>query len=57
MDILSTSQFISLFILAAGVGTILLCGYLGKKRAAVEDNTPAEENSVITVKENEVDKQ
>ena len=30
----STSQFISLFILAAGVGTILLCGYLGKKRPA-----------------------
>ena len=32
VDILSTSQFISLFILAAGVGTILLCGYLGKRR-------------------------
>ena len=57
VDILSTSQFISLFILAAGVGTILLCGYFGKKRAAVEDNTSAEKNSVITVKENEVDKQ
>ena len=38
VDILSTSQFISLFILAAGVGTILLCGYLGKKRAATVDN-------------------
>ena len=34
----STSQFISLFILAAGVGTILLCGYLGKKRKVTVDN-------------------
>lgn len=34
----STSQFISLFILAAGVGTILLCGYLGKKKAVIVDN-------------------
>ncbi len=34
----STSQFISLFILAAGVGTILLCGYLGKKCKAAVDN-------------------
>jgi phosphatidylglycerol:prolipoprotein diacylglycerol transferase len=33
VDILSTSQFISLFILLAGVGTILLCGYLGKRKA------------------------
>lgn len=38
VNTLSTSQFISLFILAAGVGTILLCGYLGKKRAATVDN-------------------
>lgn len=30
----STSQFISLFILAAGVITILFCGYLGKKHTA-----------------------
>lgn len=40
----STSQFISLFILAAGVGTILLCGYLGKKRSESVDKIPAEEN-------------
>ena len=40
VNILSTSQFISLFILAAGVGTVLLCGYLGKKQAKlVENNT------------------
>jgi phosphatidylglycerol:prolipoprotein diacylglycerol transferase len=32
VNMFSTSQFISLFILAAGVGTILLCGYLGKKQ-------------------------
>ena len=38
VNLLSTSQFISLFILAAGVGTILFCGYLGKKRVAVVDN-------------------
>lgn len=47
VNLLSTSQFISLFILAAGVGTILLCGYLGKKRGAVVDKEakpePAEE--------------
>ena len=43
VDILSTSQFISLFILAAGVGTILLCGYLGKKRAVAVDNVLTEE--------------
>ena len=36
---LSTSQFISLFILAAGVGTILLCGYLGKRNEIHVDNT------------------
>ena len=40
VNILSTSQFISLFILAAGVGVILLCGYLGKrKEGLVENNT------------------
>ena len=39
----STSQFISLFILAAGVGTILLCGYLGKKRKAAVDNKVVDE--------------
>lgn len=38
VKMLSTSQFISLFILAAGVGTILLCGYLGKKKAGAVDN-------------------
>jgi len=37
----STSQFISLFILAAGIGTILLCGYLGKKRVAVVESEEA----------------
>lgn len=42
VKMLSTSQFISLFILAAGVGTILLCGYLGKKRAAAVESEPAE---------------
>ena len=47
VDILSTSQFISLFILAAGVGTILLCGYLGKKRAVAVDNGLTEEVKVI----------
>lgn len=34
VKVFSTSQFISLFILAAGVGTVLICGYLGKKRTA-----------------------
>ena len=47
VDILSTSQFISLFILAAGVGTILFCGYLGKKQAAAVDNGLTEEVKVI----------
>jgi len=48
VKMLSTSQFISLFILAAGVGTILLCGYLGKKRISSVDNTSVEEKSVET---------
>lgn len=39
----STSQFISLFILAAGVGTILLCGYLGKRKAVAVEKTPSVE--------------
>ena len=39
----STSQFISLFILAAGVGTILLCGYLGKKKAVAVEKNPSVE--------------
>lgn len=38
----STSQFISLFILAAGVGIILFCGYLGKKRTAGVDKISEE---------------
>jgi len=47
VNILSTSQFISLFILAAGVGTILFCGYLGKKRVAVVDKQ-LEQNDMVT---------
>lgn len=43
VDILSTSQFISLFILAAGVGTVLFCGYLGKKKGNLVDNNVTEE--------------
>lgn len=35
---LSTSQFISLFILVIGIGTILFCGYLGKKQRSSVDN-------------------
>ncbi len=42
---LSTSQFISLFILLAGVGTILFCGYLGKKRASAVDKLDADAGS------------
>ena len=53
VNMFSTSQFISLFILAAGVGIILFCGYLGKKRAAAVDNTPAEESSITGAEENE----
>ncbi|MBR6642574.1 MAG: prolipoprotein diacylglyceryl transferase [Lachnospiraceae bacterium] len=44
----STSQFISLFILAAGVGTILLCGYLGKKKAGIVENTEEPETEKMT---------
>lgn len=43
VKMLSTSQFISLFILVAGVGTILFCGYLGKKKAVAVENTEAKE--------------
>jgi len=43
VKVFSTSQFISLFILAAGVGTILLCGYLGKKKATIVDSNNKEE--------------
>lgn len=45
VKMLSTSQFISLFILAAGVGTILLCGYLGKKKAERVDKASVAENT------------
>ena len=48
----STSQFISLFILAAGVGTILLCGYLGKKSMIPVEKTP-ETDGLETKEENE----
>ena len=41
VKIFSTSQFISLFILLAGVGTILLCGYLKKKQTVIVDKTEA----------------
>lgn len=43
VKMLSTSQFISLFIFAAGVGTILLCGYLGKKKANVVEKEKTKE--------------
>ena len=39
VNLLSTSQFISLFILLAGVGIILFCGYLGKKQTVSVDNS------------------
>ncbi len=42
VKLLSTSQFISIFILAAGVGIILFCGYFGKKRAADVEKTEEE---------------
>ena len=53
VNILSTSQFISLFILAAGVGTILLCGYIGKRKALLVENNPVteEEKDEETAKE------
>ena len=51
VNILSTSQFISLFILAAGVGTILLCGYLGKKQDKSVDNCVIAEEKEETVEE------
>jgi len=56
VKMLSTSQFISLFILAAGVGTILLCGYLGKKTAKTVDKLPVEESSAIITEEAEGNK-
>lgn len=38
VNTLSTSQFISIFILLVGVGIFVGCGYLHKKRASVVDN-------------------
>lgn len=52
VNMFSTSQFISLFILAAGVGTILLCGYLGKKRITAVNKITTEE-----IEENEIEEQ
>ena len=43
VKVLSTSQFISLFILAAGIGVFLLCGYLGKKQEVIVDNAGAKD--------------
>ncbi len=43
VDTLSTSQFISLFILLAGVIIIVLCGQLGKKTAEAVENTIKED--------------
>ena len=53
VDLLSTSQFISLFILLAGVGTVLLCGYLGKRKALMveNDSVTEEENGEEAAKE------
>ena len=48
VKLLSTSQFISLFILAAGIGVFVFCGYLGKKKAAQENR---ETDNKITVEE------
>lgn len=42
VNMFSTSQFISLFILAAGVGIIWLCGYLGKKQPVAVEDKPEE---------------
>ena len=53
VNILSTSQFISLFILVAGLGTILLCGYLGKKKPEAVDSISPEENTVTETQETE----
>lgn len=43
VQMLSTSQFISLFILAAGVGVIFLCGYLAKKNPVIVEKDSIEE--------------
>lgn len=53
VNMLSTSQFISLFILLIGVGVILLCGFLGKRRALPEENKAVaeEEKDEETAKE------
>lgn len=42
VKVLSTSQFISLFILAAGLGVFFFCGYLGRKQRSLVDKTETE---------------
>lgn len=42
VKVLSTSQFISLFILAAGLGVFFFCGYLGRKQRSFVDKTETE---------------
>ena len=37
VNVLSTSQFISLFILVAGIGVVVICGFLHKKQGNVVD--------------------
>lgn len=44
VKLFSTSQFISLFIILAGVITILLCGYLSRRRTEVVENEFLKEN-------------
>jgi len=53
VNILSTSQFISLFILLAGAGTILLCGYLGRRKAELVENKTEEETTEEIVENTE----
>lgn len=43
VKLLSTSQFISLFILAAGIGVILACGYLARKKTENVDKAESRE--------------
>lgn len=45
VKIFSTSQFISLFIVLAGVALIVICGYFGKKAAAAEQKEVIETES------------
>jgi len=46
VKLLSTSQFISIFIVLAGVITILICGYLGRKRIESVENDPVEKQDM-----------